>query len=295
MSVTWSKVGKALTADDIVSAERKLGLSIPQQFRDFLLTTNGGVPTPKKIPRHDFSVTSILSLAKVLRVAEQYWSEVNLPKHQLPIGWADQVDLLVMDGEKVIIHTNCEGGIGMFGAECEEVAASFDEFLAMLTTPKKTPPSNEKKFVNACENGKLEQVKKMIAAGVDWDFVAVPAFRAACCQMVDGMNDFTLLTMLFEGGAPSDVHGIFSNLCDEEMSVEEYLREHVLPGEQRALGLFKDDTPEQPTSLEADLLSAARAFGLFDEGKPGEGTLAGDQVRKAVAQLESILSKYFIS
>lgn len=262
MSVTWSKVGKALTAQDIVSAEKKLGVSIPHQFREFLLTTNGGVPTPRKILRHDFSVTSILSLARVVRVAEQYWSEVNLPKHQLPIGFADQVDLLVIDGEKVIIHTNCEGGIGMFGAGCEEVAASFDKFLAMLTTPKKTPPSHEKKFVNACENGKLEQVKKMLAAGVNWDVVAVPALRAALWQMVGGMNDYTLLTMLFEGGAPSDVRGLFSDLSDEEMSIGDYLRQHTLPSEKRVLDLF------------------------------GEGTSQGDQVRNVIAQLESIVSKY---
>ncbi|MCA8989779.1 MAG: SMI1/KNR4 family protein [Planctomycetaceae bacterium] len=264
MSVTWSKVGKALSADDIVSAEKKLGVSIPQQFRDFLLTTNGGVPKPKKIPRLDLSVTSILSLARVLRVADQYWSELNLPKHQLPIGFADEVDLLVMDGEKVLIHTNCEGGIGMFGAECEEVAASFDEFLAMLETPKKKPPSTEKKFVSACENGKLEQVKKMLAAGVDWEVVAVPAFCAACGQIIGG-NDCTLLSMLFEAGAPSNAHGIFAFYCDEEMPIEEFLRQRVLPKQQRAL-LFL-----------------------------GEGTPEGDQVRKSVAQLESILSKYFKS
>ena len=72
MSVSWSKVGKTLAVDDITHAEQSLGLSIPQQFREFLLTKNGGVPKPRKIAGHSCNVTYILDLAGILQTAQQF-------------------------------------------------------------------------------------------------------------------------------------------------------------------------------------------------------------------------------
>jgi len=185
---------------------------------------------------------------------------MDLPNHQLPIGFADEVDLLVLDGEKVVIHTNCEGGIGRFGAGTEELAASFKDFLAMLTRP--APPSNNEKFVDACQIGDLKKVQKMLASGVDWDAVAVPAFAASFSQLIGGVNDYTLLTMLFEGGAPCNAKGEFSSFADS-MSIGDFIKEEILPNERNALNLFD------------------------------AGTRAGDQVRIAVAQIENILAKWF--
>lgn len=262
MSVTWSKVGKELTAGDFEKVEKNLGLTIPQQFREFLLETNGGAPKPRKIRGTDYSVTSIFNLSKVPKVAQQYWDEMNLPRHQIPIGFADQVDLLVMDGEKVVIHTNCEGGIGMFGADTEVIAPSFNKFLAMLETKKTVAPSNSRKFIQACEMGKLKQVKEHLAAGVDWNEVAVPALVSGFNQLIGVMNDYTLLTLLFEAGVPLDTEGDFEDV-GEVISLKEHLTSQVLPNEKNALNLFDKGSPEH------------------------------DQVKTAVAQLENIVAKYF--
>jgi SMI1-KNR4 cell-wall len=252
MTTSWSRSGKKLTADDLSKAEVALGLPIPSQFREFLLKTNGGIP---KLRGFDYvsdekeramNVTCIFDLADVLRVAGQYRREAQLPAHQIPIGFADEDNLLVIDGEKVLIHSNIEAGIGSWGSSNDAVAGSFDEFVQKLRGPKRAVLTESDKFVRACENNQIKKVQKFLADGVDWTVVARPAFVWAFCWM--RQSELALLAMLFEAGAPRDVRGEYGygghlRLGGEDIfSPDERMKEYILQLQER-IGFYGESDP----------------------------------------------------
>ena len=83
MSLSWDRVGKKVATEDLNQAEVALGVSLPMQFRAFLLKTNGGVPKLKSVGygwNHSFVVSHICDLSEVIQVTRQYRSA------GLPVG-----------------------------------------------------------------------------------------------------------------------------------------------------------------------------------------------------------------
>ena len=58
MTVQISRSREKLSSQKIAAIERKLSLSLPSQYRAFLLTYNGGRPRPKRFPIGDDSFSS---------------------------------------------------------------------------------------------------------------------------------------------------------------------------------------------------------------------------------------------
>ena len=46
--IELQEVGPSLTEERVASFEQELGISLPDQYRRFLLQTNGGMPSPQK-------------------------------------------------------------------------------------------------------------------------------------------------------------------------------------------------------------------------------------------------------
>lgn len=263
MTISWDKVGKNVSDNDVRHAEATLGLPFGEQFRAFLLKTNGGVPKERVVDYGDsdqLTVTRIFDLPEILQVARQYRSELDLPVHQIPIGFVNESDLLVLDGAKVVVHLNVEGGIGRFGSSSDDVAGTFDEFVSKLRKAKRGKPSENAQFVRACENGEVTKIQKLLASGVDWTVAARPAFEAAFRSLTAG--DLTLLTLLLEAGSPRDVKGDYG--FSVGVTPAEYLRKRVA-NQQKAIGIF------------------------------GESSDQGVKTKAEIERLEALLAKYFVA
>lgn len=51
--ITFSESGKSVTEKDIAALEQRLGISLPDEYRQFILTWNGGQPEPNAFPIQD--------------------------------------------------------------------------------------------------------------------------------------------------------------------------------------------------------------------------------------------------
>jgi hypothetical protein len=85
--------GSIATPDEIKYFEQKIGVTLPQDYREFLLTQNGGIPTKShvRVPNNRESVVqSIYSLTNPSKIYTIYHLiEVyrdRIPKDMLPIG-----------------------------------------------------------------------------------------------------------------------------------------------------------------------------------------------------------------
>ena len=154
--ITIAKSKRKLEESDLLAFERKVGTTLPIDYRDFLLTHNGGEPSKNHLPYQDhrdrvreFVIWRFLSLGgkaeNDLRKQDctNKDSEVRLPKHLLPIAGGDRNDyvcLAVTGKDRGKIFVACIDwenpqwdGEGILSEEgIYPVAESFHQLLACL-------------------------------------------------------------------------------------------------------------------------------------------------------------------
>lgn len=138
MAVEFVNTGSQISQGDISEFENKYEVSLPQEYKDFLLQTNGGRPEPDFFPFSDdgFVVTWFYNLKNGKHLLELtlelLWiAEQIVPRTLIPIA-RDQ------GGDLVCISLNEEeyGKIYMwFGSTDSDpvfLAESFTEFIDAL-------------------------------------------------------------------------------------------------------------------------------------------------------------------
>ena len=256
MVIEWKRTGKQVNKADLDRVSSALGISLPGDYQEFLMEHNGGVPRPGKVhyvdddgEKQKLTVTKLFDLARVLAVAKQFRGELALPDTQLPIGFADEVDLLVLDNGQVRIHVEIEGGIGNFGSWSAVVATSFGEFLSLFSSTQRGTSPNAA-LIKACDGGDTKKIRKLLEAGVDWTVVASEAMEAAAGRMTEG--DLEPIKLLLEGGLPRETEGQ-SGLW-EGVPLEEVVSGHLSDLEDAVKIFGKSSTDGKKTLAEIEKL-----------------------------------------
>lgn len=134
--------GPKITASDIASIEAKLGAVLPVSYRQFLLHSNGGAPTPDTIdvPGADGSPTDVqvfFGIGRSVESSDLAWNLVLAGErcaglHVLPIACDSGGNLFCLQFERddavKVIYCDLQD------PDCVtyEVAATFDEFIAKI-------------------------------------------------------------------------------------------------------------------------------------------------------------------
>lgn len=137
--------GPRVEDSDVEAFERRLGQALPDGYRNFLLTTNGGEPEPNFIPHPDGNVGSLRWFLS-LRRGDEYDIEANLT-HGVPLPSG-----LLAIAEDDFGNPYCldllEGGVYYWDRELEGyeqdinhpsmnpallLAPTFEEFMLRLT------------------------------------------------------------------------------------------------------------------------------------------------------------------
>lgn len=118
-SVTFSKSGPQLSENDISSAESKIGIHFPKEFKDLYLKANGGIPYPDCWPAQDdyepIIISSFLSIDATPNgggsVEETYQNGIRkgyLPKHLIPfaVDWGNNYICINTDGKVYFYATD---------------------------------------------------------------------------------------------------------------------------------------------------------------------------------------------
>jgi hypothetical protein len=135
-------VGPKIGASDIAHIEAELGARLPESYRQFLMHSNGGVPTPATIdvPGTDGSPTDVQVFFGIRRSVESSDLAWNLALvgdrcpglHVLPIACDSGGNLFCLkferDAASRVIYCDLDD------PDCAtyDVAASFDVFVARI-------------------------------------------------------------------------------------------------------------------------------------------------------------------
>lgn len=167
-----TRMGPAVTPDDLRALEREIGAPLPDDYRSFLLACNGGVPEPP--------VGFLWEGA--IRKINAFWALVPTPLHELRYFYWDLRDLNVdgflpiagtLLGHVCLAFDNDYGTVTlaeriyreelMVGVEMHAIANSFSEFLTSLVYLPLCP------VVEMGSNGSPDDLTKYLAAGNSLD------------------------------------------------------------------------------------------------------------------------------
>jgi len=141
--------GPPLTEERIAAFEKELGVSLPEQYRRFLLGTNGGMPSPDRdivdlegAPRSCTDVQVLYRIGGSVESSELSWNKSTLseriPDDLLPIacdsGGNDFCLSLRENDRGAVLFCDLESVWGDFEATPKfyPLAPDFDSFLAMI-------------------------------------------------------------------------------------------------------------------------------------------------------------------
>jgi hypothetical protein len=142
-----SDEGPGLGQVDVSELEAQIGKLLPPSYREFLLTHNGGVPTPDvvDIPGFDQSPTDVqqfFGLGLQLETSRIDWHldtlRLRLRGELVPIGCDSGGNVFVLSvrarDEGAVLYLDLEAVYGDLDTSPPEypVAADFDEFLGRL-------------------------------------------------------------------------------------------------------------------------------------------------------------------
>lgn len=134
--------GPKIGASDIAPLEAELGAVLPHSYRQFLMKSNGGAPTPDTIdiPGAECSPTDVqvfFGIGRTVESSDLSWNFALVGQrcpglHALPIACDSGGNLfcLKFEGDAAAKVIYCD----LDDPDCAtyEVAASFDEFVAKL-------------------------------------------------------------------------------------------------------------------------------------------------------------------
>jgi hypothetical protein len=134
-----SEQGRTLRPRDINQFERKLGTSLPEQYRRFLAAHNGGIPDPSgiaidKLPGSPTDVQEFFGIDREGDTTNLAWyiteASDRFPRGTLPVACDSGGNLfcLVLDGRQKgsVVYADLSEGM------VYPVAETFDAFLKMI-------------------------------------------------------------------------------------------------------------------------------------------------------------------
>ena len=136
-NLTFRNSGEQLVAASIENLELKLGISFPEQYRLFLLQTNGGIPNKIyfDVAEQQYVLNDFLSISDSEFSLETYFLDFkkankSLPHSLIPIaedafGNLICISLDKTDYGRIYFWEHEEGGIRL-------LTNDFDEFLNLL-------------------------------------------------------------------------------------------------------------------------------------------------------------------
>lgn len=147
MNIPFLQPGPPISEADVSAVERRLGIVFPAEYRDFLLTHNGGEVEPLRFSfvyddgePGDAEVTSFQSIGVEDGLNDLEGTvffqrdELDLPNHLIPIAFCDEDEILLAvagdDAGKVYLWYIIESGFD--GSHFQRVADSFQQFLKAL-------------------------------------------------------------------------------------------------------------------------------------------------------------------
>jgi len=145
--ITIEDAGPPLTEERIASFERDLEVRLPDQYRKFLLRTNGGMPSPDTVDIGGFSqsptdVQVFYRIGGSVKSSELNWNRSTLterlPDDLLPIacdsGGSAFCISLRREGWGAVLYCDLESVAFNYGVKPKfyPVAPDFDSFLAKI-------------------------------------------------------------------------------------------------------------------------------------------------------------------
>ena len=220
--VTFRNSGEPLNPDTLAAFEKKMGFSLPAEYRSFLLHSNGGIPQPDRFAftiedpddgsRHSHKATvqrfypamPIQSPRGELASVESLYkdlTECGLPRWLVPIAGVEDD----MDGGTLCIAVRAKGQGRIYywpeqelGLDiCHRVANSLSAFLALLREPKIKEPS----WLVAIRNGDVSAVRDWLDQGGSLE--SLYRQRAPLDYAISEGN-LEVVKLLLERGAPAD-------------------------------------------------------------------------------------------
>lgn len=147
--ITITEAGPQLTEDRVANFEKELGVNLPDQYRKFLLKTNGGVPSPDRdivdlegAPRSYTDLQVFYRIGGSVESSELTWNRSTLterlPDELLAIAKdsGGNVFCISLQGpdQGAVLFCDLESVWGDFEATPKfyPVAPDFDSFLAKI-------------------------------------------------------------------------------------------------------------------------------------------------------------------
>lgn len=142
---------RPITSDELLAFEKKIGAVLPDDYKEFLLTYNGGKATPRRYETLDgvveSSIMMFLPLADIegpnLSLNHQTYNQGHMiPKNLLPIGedpTGCQICMSIAGADVgTVYHWSYDWEGEVFRASYKymrKIAGSFREFLECLFVP----------------------------------------------------------------------------------------------------------------------------------------------------------------
>lgn len=210
MALKFSRSGPKQTRRQLQAVERRLDVSFPEDYRDFLLKHNGGVPKPKtlrsgKDDTHEielfYSIGVRASDRELVKTTEYYRAELKLLQHYLPVALTSAHDLLLLHvAGRSIGKVDWWTGIseGFYKRHVSRYCRSFSELLERFEPPARSRNKADfERLFEAINNGKTRQIKELLQRV---DLSALPKDQPhPVIQAVYGGN-FVVLELLLEQG-----------------------------------------------------------------------------------------------
>lgn len=139
--------GPALEADDVADLEQRLGISFPNEYRAFLLTTNGGRPQPNAFPivglaDNPFGVIQVFfAVNDAVECCSLDWNyhmhRERIPDNLFPIACDDGGDLICLslqgdDIGHVVFWDYYNAPPEPSYANVHHIANTFDTFIESI-------------------------------------------------------------------------------------------------------------------------------------------------------------------
>jgi ankyrin repeat protein len=209
MSISIANAASALSEADIAAVEQQLRIKFPDEYREFLLRHNGGVPSPARFSLSERAAEAGMEWGEVIRfysvgdrtdLVDTYniTREVGLPTSLVPIADVDDqlnggmlcISVAGKDCGRVYYRPEVEAGDDtVYG-----IAKSFDAFLRRLGRGPQLPA-----WVMAVKGGDRDSLCRWLDGGGD---LREMYKGRTPLELAAGRGNLELVQILAKRGAP---------------------------------------------------------------------------------------------